>query len=43
MPGAILGIAVDKANFGVDKVVPVCSVLNVSNSYSTGIPWSKEK
>ena len=27
--------------WGWHKVVPVCGVLNVSNSYSTGIPWSK--
>ena len=26
---------------GWNKVVPVCGVLNLSNSYSTGIPWSK--
>ena len=24
-----------------NKDVPVCGVLNLSNSYSTGIPWSK--
>ena len=36
-------IAVDIANFfgGVRKVVPACGVLNLSNSYSTGNPWSK--
>ena len=27
--------------WGWNKVVPVCDVLNLSNSYSTGIPWSK--
>ena len=27
--------------WGWNKVVPVCGVLNLSNSYSTGIPWSK--
>ena len=34
--GAEYCIAVDIA-----KVVPVCGVLNSSNSYSTGNPWSK--
>ena len=29
--------------WGWNKVVPVCGVLNLSNSYSTGIPWSKKK
>ena len=27
--------------WGWNKVVPVCGILNLSNSYSTGIPWSK--
>ena len=27
---------------GWRKVVPVCGVLNVSNPYSTGNPWSKK-
>ena len=27
--------------WGWNKVVPVCGVLNLSNSYPTGIPWSK--
>ena len=27
--------------WGWRKVVPVCGVLNLSNSYSTGNPWSK--
>ena len=27
--------------WGWNKVVPVCGVLNLPNSYSTGIPWSK--
>ena len=27
--------------WGWNKVVPVCGVLNLSKSYSTGIPWSK--
>ena len=40
--GADFFITVDIANFGGwRKVVPVCGVLNSSNSYSTGNPWSK--
>ena len=28
--------------WGWRKVVPVCGILNVSNPYSTGKPWSKK-
>ena len=28
--------------WGWRKVVPVCGILNVSNQYSTGKPWSKK-
>ena len=37
-----LGVGAEFCQFwGWRKVVPVCGVLNLSNSYSTGNPWSK--